>query len=57
MSIKPQNDPITSPEDSRPTAVRKQRAGRNIVTFFVIYALGAFSLYIFIVLYGALTSN
>ena len=57
MNIKPEKDPITNPEDSRPAAVRKQRAGRGIATFFIIFALGAFSLYLFIVLYGSLTSN
>lgn len=57
MNLKSENDTITNPEDSRPAAVRKQQAGRGIVTFYVIFALGAFSLYLFILIYGSLTSN
>ncbi|MFD1746724.1 hypothetical protein ACFSE1_14715 [Rhizobium helianthi] len=55
--IKPEDDPITNPEDSAPAGRRKQKAGRNIVTFFIIYAVGAFSMYLFIVLYGAISSS
>lgn len=55
--VHPNNDPIASPEDTKPQVERKQRAGRNIVTFFIIFAVGAFSLYLFIVLYGAVSST
>lgn len=55
MRNDPQSDPITSPQDTAPEARKKQRAGRSIVGFFVIYALGAFSLYLVILIYGAIT--
>ncbi|MGF9692448.1 MULTISPECIES: hypothetical protein [unclassified Rhizobium] len=51
------NDPIASPEDSAPERQQKQRAGRGIITFFIIFAAGAFCLYLFIVLYGSMTSQ
>ncbi|MCY1665899.1 hypothetical protein [Rhizobium sp. SL86] len=51
------NDPIASPEDDAPERRKKQRAGRTIITFFIIYALGAFSLYLFIVFFGSIAST
>lgn len=53
----PKNDPIASPEDTAPERRRKRRAGRGIVTFFIIFALGAFSLYLFIIFYGSIAST
>jgi hypothetical protein len=53
----PHNDPITSPEDTAPEGRRKQRAGRGLVTFFIIFAVGAFSLYLFIVVFGSVAST
>ncbi len=52
----PKNDPIASPEDSASDRRKKQRAGRGIVTFFIIFAIGAFSLYLFIVFFGSIAS-
>ncbi|MBP2549829.1 hypothetical protein J2858_002762 [Neorhizobium galegae] len=57
MTKTPDNDPIAQPEDSLPTQRRKRRAGGGIVTFFIIFAIGAFSLYLFIVFYGAIAGS
>lgn len=54
---RPDNDPITSPEDSAAQADRKQNAGRGIVTFFIIFAAGAFAMYLFVIFYGAITGS
>ncbi|MBT9369033.1 hypothetical protein [Rhizobium sp. CSW-27] len=53
----PENDPIASPEDSPAARRRKQRGGRGIVTFFILFALAAFSMYLFIVIYGSVAST
>lgn len=53
----PQNDPIANPEDSPTARRRKQRGGRGIVTFFILFALGAFSMYLFVVIYGSVVSS
>jgi hypothetical protein len=51
------NDPIASPEDTAPERRKKQRAGRSIITFVIIYAAGAFGLYLFIVVFGSISSS
>jgi hypothetical protein len=57
MNKDPHADPITSPQDTAAEGRKKQRAGRGIVTFFIIFAVGAFSLYLFIVIYGSVAST
>jgi hypothetical protein len=57
MTKTPLNDPIAQPEDSPATQRQKRRAGSGLVTFFIIFAVGAFSLYLFIVFYGAITAS
>ncbi|WP_185969816.1 hypothetical protein [Rhizobium straminoryzae] len=53
----PANDPITTPGDSPTDRRRKQRGGRGIVTFFILFALGAFAMYLFVVIYGSVAST
>ncbi|MCO5731663.1 hypothetical protein [Rhizobium sp. SSA_523] len=53
----PHNDPIASPEDGPAERQKKRKVGRTAITFIIIYALGAFSLYLFIVFFGSVAST
>ncbi|MDO1584184.1 hypothetical protein [Rhizobium oryzicola] len=57
MAKDPENDPITAPEDSYSKRQQKRRGGRGLVSFFIIYTLAAFGLYLVIVLFGVIRSS
>lgn len=54
MSKKPENEPFIAPSaDDKPKNVQKGKAGRGLIMIIAAYALGAFLIYLTILIVAA----